>query len=173
MLSLHTISRRHFSRTLTSLLPAVGFAKFASSSHAEALDSEGISHSAEAIHQEVVIKANRKRVYEVLTDTEQFRKLSGGLATEISREAGGAFSLFGGVITGRHIELVPGERIVQAWRSEWAPGEYSIARFVLKEQGSDTKIVFDHTGFPQGAAEHLATGWKAHYWDGLARYFAS
>ena len=173
MLSLHTISRRHFSRTLTSLLSAVGFAKFASSSHAKALDSEGISHSAEAIHQEVVIKADRKRVYEVLTDTEQFRKLSGGLATDVSREAGGAFSLFGGVITGRHIELVPGERIVQAWRSEWAPGEYSIARFVLKEQGSDTKIVFDHTGFPQGAAEHLATGWKAHYWDGLARYFSS
>ena len=173
MLNLHTISRRHFSRTLTSLLPAVGFAKFASSSHPGAPDAEGISHTAEAIHQEVVIKANRKRVYEVLTDTEQFRKLSRGLATEISRQAGGAFSLFGGVITGRHIELVPGERIVQAWRSEWAPGEYSIARFVLKDQGSDTKIVFDHTGFPQGTAEHLATGWKTHYWDGLARYFAS
>jgi len=173
MLNLHTISRRHFSRTLTSLLPAVGFAKFASSSHPGAPDAEGISHTAEAIHQEVVIKANRKRVYEVLTDTEQFRKLSGGLTTEISRQAGGAFSLFGGVITGRHIELVPGERIVQAWRSEWAPGEYSIARFVLKDQGSDTKIVFDHTGFPQGTAEHLATGWKTHYWDGLARYFAS
>ena len=173
MLNLHIISRRDFSRTIASLLPAVGFAKFASSSHAGVPDTEGISHTAEAIHQEVAIKANRKRVYEVLTDTEQFRKLSGGLATEISREAGGAFSLFGGVITGRHIELVRGERIVQAWRSEWAPGEYSIARFVLREQGSDTKIVFDHTGFPQGAAEHLATGWKEHYWDGLARYFAS
>src|SRR5229473_3899467 len=95
MLNLHTISRRHFSRTLTSLLPAVGF-KFASSSHPGAPDAEGISHTAEAIHQEVVIKADSKRVYEVLTDTEQFRKLSGGLATEISRQAGGAFSLFGG-----------------------------------------------------------------------------
>jgi len=151
----------------------VGFARFASSSHPGAPDAEGISHTAEAIHQEVVIKANRKRVYEVLTDTEQFRKLSGGMDTKISRDPGGAFSLFGGVITGRHIELVPGERVVQAWRSEWAPGDYSIARFVLKEQGLDTKIVFDHTGFPQGAAEHLATGWKTHYWDGLARYFAS
>jgi len=173
MLKLHTISRRHFSRILTSLLPTFGFARFASSSTVGIPDTLGISHTAEAIHQEVVIKASRKRVYEVLTDTEQFRKLSGGLGAEISREAGGAFSLFGGVITGRHIELVPSERIVQAWRSEWAPGEYSIARFVLKEQGSDTKIVFDHTGFPQGKAEHLASGWKEHYWDGLAQYFAS
>jgi activator of HSP90 ATPase len=157
---------------LTSLFPAIGFSAFPSSSRAET-PSQGISRNAEAIHQEVVIKANRKRVYEVLTDTEKFRKLSGGMATEISREPGGTFSLFGGVITGRHIELVPGERIVQAWRSEWGPGEYSIARFVLKDEGSDTKIIFDHTGFPQGKAEHLATGWKAHYWDGLAKYFAS
>jgi activator of HSP90 ATPase len=173
MLNLHTISRRHFSRTLTSLLPALGFAGSAYRSGDGIPDANGISHTAEAIHQEVVIKANRNRVYEVLTDTEQFRKLSGGMGTKISREPGGAFSLFGGVITGRQIELVPGERIVQAWRSEWAPGEYSIARFALNEQGSDTKIVFDHTGFPKGTAEHLATGWKEHYWDGLARYFAS
>lgn len=173
MLKPYTISRRDFSWAITSLFPALGFSGFVSGSKAGVADALGISRTAEAIHQEVVIKANRKRVYEVLTDTEQFRKLSGGMNTQISREPGGAFSLFGGVITGRQIELVPGERIVQAWRSEWAPGDYSIARFVLLDQGSDTKIVFDHTGFPQGAAEHLATGWKEHYWDGLARYFAS
>src|SRR5260370_3826993 len=98
MLNLHTISRRHFSRTLTSLLPAVGFAKFASSSHPGAPDAEGISHTAEAIHQEVVIKANRKRVYEVLTDTEQFLKLSGGLATNNTRQECASFSLFVGAI---------------------------------------------------------------------------
>jgi uncharacterized protein YndB with AHSA1/START domain len=173
MPKVHTISRRHFSLTLPSLLPAFGFVGFARRSSAGIPAEEGISRNAEAIHQEVVIKASRKRVYEALTDEAQFRKISGGMDTKISREAGGAFSLFGGVITGRHIELVPGERIVQAWRSEWAPGEYSIVRFVLKEQGSDTKIVFDHTGFPQGKAEHLASGWKEHYWDGLAQYFAS
>ena len=73
---------------------------------------------------------------------------------EISREVGGAFTLFGGYITGRHIELVPNERIVQAWRAGgWDPGIYSIARFELVEQGSGTKIVFDHTGFPKGEAE--------------------
>jgi activator of HSP90 ATPase len=173
MLNLQTVSRRHFSWGLASLFPSLGFGRFAPNSKANAPDALGISHTAEAIHQEVIIKANRKRVYDVLTDTEQFRKLSGGMDTKISREPGGAFSLFGGVITGRQIELVPGERIVQAWRSEWAPGDYSIARFVLKDQGSDTMIIFDHTGFPQGAAEHLATGWKEHYWDGLARYFGS
>ncbi len=145
---------------------------------------EEISHTAESIHQEPVFKASRKRVYEALTDTEQFDKIIqisgvmksmhlGGKPTEISQEVGGAFALFGGYITGRHVELVPNERIVQAWRTGgWDPGVYSIAKFELVEQGSGTKIVFDHTGFPKGAAETLASGWKAHYWEPLQKLLA-
>jgi activator of HSP90 ATPase len=145
---------------------------------------EEISRTAEAIHQEPVIKASRKRIYEALTDAKQFDKviqLSGVTQTmhlgdkpaEISREVGGAFTLFGGYITGRHVELVPNERIVQAWRtSGWNPGVYSIARFELVEQSSGTKIVFDHTGFPKGEAEVLASGWKAHYWEPLEKLLA-
>lgn len=148
-------------------------------------EGEGeISHTAESIHQEAVIKASRKRVYEALTDAKQFDKviqLSGVMQSmhlgdkpaEISPEAGGAFALFGGYITGRQVELVPNERIVQAWRTgRWAPGVYSIAKFELVEQASGTKIVFDHTGFPKGEAESLASGWKAHYWEPLAKLLA-
>jgi Activator of Hsp90 ATPase homolog 1-like protein len=51
----------------------------------------------------------------------------------------------------------------------WEPGIYSIARFELVEQGSGTKIVFDHTGFPKGKAEHLAEGWKINYWEPLEK----
>jgi len=150
-----------------------------------AAGGEEISRTAESIHQETVFKASRNRVYEALTDTKQFNeviKISAAkdpgislekVPTEISREVGGAFTLFGGIILGRHIELVPNTRIVQAWRVvNWDPGVYSIAKFELVEQGTGTKIVFDHTGFPKGDAEHLATGWKAHYWESLARFLA-
>jgi activator of HSP90 ATPase len=145
---------------------------------------EEISHTAESIHQEPVFKASRKRVYEALTDAKQFDnviQLSGVMQAmhlgdkpaEISRDVGGAFALFGGYITGRHVELVPNERIVQAWRTgSWPPGVYSIAKFDLVEQGSGTKIVFDHTGFPKGDAESLASGWKAHYWEPLEKLLA-
>jgi activator of HSP90 ATPase len=93
--------------------------------------------------------------------------------TQISREVGGAFMLFGGYITGRHLELVPSQRIVQAWRvGAWPTGVYSIAKFQLLPQGSATKIVFDHTGFPKGDAEHLASGWNEHYWQPLAEFLA-
>jgi activator of HSP90 ATPase len=153
--------------------------------HAWAGIDDGISQACAAIHQEVVFKASRKRVYEALTDASQFNKVIqlsaavksgaplGGKPTEISRELGGAFTLFGGYILGRQIELVPNERIVQAWRTaSWKPGIYSIARFELAGEGPDTKLLFDHTGFPEGQAQHLATGWKINYWEPLARYLA-
>ena len=146
---------------------------------------EEISRAAAAIHQEPVFQASRKRVYEALTDAKQFDKViqlgaavkSGTVKApnppQISREPGGAFALFGGYVTGRNIELLPNERIVQAWRAgSWPAGHYSIARFQLLEDGAGTKIIFDHTGFPKENAEHLAEGWHVNYWEPLAKFLA-
>jgi activator of HSP90 ATPase len=171
-------TRRNFAVRLASYYSGLGLAgtAFGSSGNAPAAGVAGygeISHTGGSIHQEVVFKAIRNRLYEALTDAKQFSKATGGVPTEISREAGGPFSCFGGHIVGRHVELVPNERIVQAWRVvDWDPGVYSIVRFELKEQGSETKLVFDHTGFPEGKGEHLAAGWKSHYWEQLQKYLA-
>jgi activator of HSP90 ATPase len=176
-------TRRDFSVRMATLFSGLGIAGFALPSPVGAQTGSmyggtEVSHSSEAIHQEVSFKASRKRVYEALTDTAQFDKavkLSmavrsgmklGNKPTDISKEVGGAFALFGGYITGRHIELVPGERIVQAWRpGHWDPGVYSIARFELKEDGADTKLIFDHTGFPKGEGATLLEGWNGNYWE--------
>jgi uncharacterized protein YndB with AHSA1/START domain len=146
---------------------------------------EEISHAAESIHMENVFAASRKRVYDALTDAKQFNeivKLSAAVKSgmvkdmspaEISREVGGAFKCFGGFIIGRHLELVPNERIVQAWRvSYWDAGAYSIVKFVLVEEGAGTKIIFDHLGFPKGDAVNLVAGWKGNYWEPLAKFLA-
>ena len=163
---------------------AGGLATYAN--HARAASEDEISHTAESIHQEPVFPANPKRIYEALTDATRFRKIVGfstamqsamslgSKPTEISQEVGGSFALFGGHIVGRHVELVPNQRIVQAWRVvDWNPGVYSIVKFELTAQGPATKIVFDHAGFPQGKAEHLAQGWKANYWEPLRKYLSS
>ena len=151
--------------------------------HGWASVEDGIGHAAESIHQEPVFQANRKRVYEALTDARQFDEIvrlsaamqSGAITSkpaEISAEVGGAFKIFGGYIVGRHLDLVPGERIVQAWRPlSWRPGDYSIVNFVLVEEGARTRVVLDHKGFPEGQAQHLAAGWRGNYWDPLEKYF--
>jgi activator of HSP90 ATPase len=153
--------------------------------NAHARAAMDISRAAESIHDEVIFKSARKRVYEALTDSAQFHKVvllsaaaTTGMVTikqpaEISKQPGGTFSLFGGYVTGRHIELIPGERIVQAWRNgSWAAGIYSIARFELAEDPAGTKLIFDHTGFPVGDAQHLSEGWKSNYWEPLAKFLA-
>ena len=183
-------TRRDFSVGLASIFAGLGvagtaFGSTGSARTARVAGSDEISHTAEAIHQEVVFKASRKRVYEALADAKQFDKVvqlsaavksgmvSGATPAEISREVGGAFSLFGGYISGRHVELVPNERIVQAWRTgNWNPGVFSIVKFELTEQGSGTKLVLDHKGFPEADAQHLADGWKANYWEPLAKSLA-
>jgi uncharacterized protein YndB with AHSA1/START domain len=174
-------TRRQMIAGATVALGSLGL----SSSKAFAEAGEEISHSAESIHLETVFKASRKRVYEALTDAKQFHKVTqlsaavqSGMVpsnppAEIAGAPGGAFSFFGGYVSGRNIELAPHERIVQAWRAgSWPPGVYSIAKFELIEQGSDTKMVFDHTGFPKGDAEHLVEGWKTNYWAPLAKFLA-
>jgi activator of HSP90 ATPase len=173
------VTRRQFSARLLSIFTTVGLIAKASALTATAsspVDNE-ISRTCECIHQEVVFKASRARVYQALTDAKQFRKVTDfsipDATTTISPEVGGAFSLFGGVILGRHIEMIPNERLVQAWRAaDWAPGIYSIAKFQLNQAGADTRLVFDHTGFPQSKAESLADGWKSHYWEPLQKFLA-
>lgn len=147
--------------------------------------ADEISTSAESIHQEADFKANRPRVYDALTLSDQFDKVTGMSAavrsgarlgnapTKVSAVAGAAFTIFGGHIIGRNLEMVANQRIVQAWRVvNWEPGLYSIARFQLVEQNSGCRIIFDHTGFPKGQAEHLAAGWKGNYWEPLAKFLA-
>jgi activator of HSP90 ATPase len=123
------------------------------------------------IHQEVDFSIGSRELYEALLDSSKFTAFSGRPA-EIKGEVGGACSLFGGHIMARNVELVPNQRIVQAWRVvTWPEGVYSIARFDFKVQGSGTHLVFEHTGFPEGLHDHLAEGWEQNYWALLKKYF--
>lgn len=132
--------------------------------------STGADKARTYLHQEVDFKASPHRIYEILLDSKQFTAFSGEPA-EISSEAGGAFSMFGGKIAGRNVELVPDQRIVQAWRpAYWEAGVYTLVKFELKPVGSQTRVVLDHTGFPEGNFAHLNSGWKEHYWDRLTKY---
>ncbi|PFG03575.1 SRPBCC family protein [Bacillus sp. es.034] len=124
------------------------------------------------IHEELTFKATPDQMYKALTDSSQFSELTGGAPTDIQAEDGGSFSLFGGMITGRNIELVPGVRVVQAWRAgNWDEGVYSLVKFEWNQQGSGTQLVFDHVGFPEGQGEHLTAGWHENYWKNLKKFF--
>ena len=134
--------------------------------------STGVEGLLTYLHQEIDIKASAQRIYEALLDSKQFAAFT-GMPAEIDPKTGGALSMFSGLIVGRNVELVPNQRIVQAWRpASWDPDIYSIVKFELKGQASKTTVVLDHTGFPEGNFRHLDSGWYARYWEPLKKFLA-
>jgi activator of HSP90 ATPase len=157
----------------------------AGSSAADPAEVDGVSHGAASIRQQVDLAASPHRVYEALLDQDEFDKIvrlsaaaafatrAGAAPTHIDRKVGGAFSLFGGYITGLTIEMVPDVRVVQVWRAgSWDAGAYSIARFELTRAGSATRLILEHRGFPDDQAAHLAAGWHHNYWEPMTKFLA-
>ena len=150
------ISRRQLSLILGGLC--------ASSAHAQSQKPRT------SIHQEVDFKTTPARIYEALLDAKQFSAFTQDTA-EIQPQPGGAFKLFGGRIEGRNIELVPNQRIVQAWRpADWPAGVYSVVKFELAARGPGARVTLDHTGFAEDKWQGLNEGWPIRYWDPLHRY---
>ena len=134
--------------------------------------STAVNQKRTSLHHETDFKASPQRIYETLLDSKQFTAFS-GMPAEIDSKAGGAFSLFGGMIVGRNVELVPKVRVVQAWRpTHWDAGAYSIVKFELKEKGAGSTLVLDHRGFPEGEFDHLNPGWPLRYWEPLTKHLA-
>jgi activator of HSP90 ATPase len=123
-----------------------------------------------SIQQTVVFKSSAEAVYSAITSSVEFAKVTGAPA-DIATDEGGTFSCFGGQVSGRHVELVPNERIVQAWRvGPWPDSVYSIVRFDISQSGELTTLELTHTGFPEDAADHLEGGWHKMYWEPLKAY---
>ncbi len=132
------------------------------------------TRSRTSLHQEVSFAAPPARIYAALLSSKAFAEFT-GMPAQIDPQVGGAVSLFGGLIMGRNIELVPGRRIVQAWRAvqDFPSGVYSVVKMDLAPNGSGTVLKLDHTGFPEGHYDHLYEGWGPRYWDPLKKYLAS
>ena len=172
-----TFTRRQFSLQIASGIGLSGIALAAP----QKPDNE-ISHTADSIHQEVNFSAERKRIYATLLDTKQFDDMTrlipsmqtanlGNSPTEISRELGGPSRSFAATSSGATLNSFPTKELFRpgAW---WTgtPACTQSSNLNLTSQGSGTKLVFDHTGFPVGLAKHLADGWKEHYWEPLQKY---
>jgi uncharacterized protein YndB with AHSA1/START domain len=189
-----TVNSNHLTRrTLAIHMAALPIAFTAATRGLAASDSnnvavaitDGLTHGSEAIHQELLFNASPQRVYGALTNGKSFDAItrlsdgdarllaSGAKPTAINAEVGGTFTLFGGYVTGRNLEMLPDERLVQAWRAgSWKAGAFSIAAYSFVKEGAKTKLLFDHRGFPEGEGSSLAQGWHAHYWGPLTTFLS-
>jgi uncharacterized protein YndB with AHSA1/START domain len=123
------------------------------------------------VHQEVSFSATPANVYRALMSAAEHAKFTGEPA-EIDAKVGGAWSAYGGKISGQNIELVDGARIVQTWRAgNWPAGTHSLVKFELSADGKGTKVVLDHDALTDEQVPHIAGGWERMYWEPMRKFF--
>ncbi len=125
------------------------------------------------IHFEVSaeITATPKQIYEAWLDSEQHSSMTGGSAIA-SDLVGKSFTAWDGYIEGRNLELIPGEKIIQDWRtSEFEDSdEDSRLEIGLKALKGGTLVSIRHSNLPEHGMQYKS-GWVENYFDPMKEYF--
>jgi len=124
------------------------------------------------IKQKEIIPATPMEVYEAYIEEEKQTEFTGSKATSDPR-IGGEFTAWDGYITGKYIELKPGKKIVQEWKSSDFPEGTPPSRFEigLRKVKGGTVLTMIHSGVPEEVAEDIGQGWRDYYWVPMKRYF--
>jgi uncharacterized protein YndB with AHSA1/START domain len=125
------------------------------------------------IKQRVKFNAPPVTVYDLLADSKKLSAVTGRKAT-ISRKIGGTFSVSANEVSGINVDLVPGRRIVQAWRHRRFPeGIFSMAAVTLTPTSDGgTELVLTHRGVPKDLIPETELAWREQYWSRIKVYLA-
>ena len=118
------------------------------------------------------IRATTQKIYEAWLDSDQHSSMTGGEAI-VSDLVGESFTAWDGYIEGKNIELDPGSRIVQHWRtSEFEDSdEDSRLEIDFKASGGNTLITIRHSNLPEHGMQYKM-GWVENYFDPMKVYFS-
>merc|ERR1712137_120983 len=91
---------------------------------------------------------------------------------KMDKKIGGEFSIFGGQITGKNLNLVENKEIIQDWRFQsWPNGHYSKVVIKLEAVNGGTELSLEQTGVPVSDYERTNAGWKQHFWERIQACF--
>jgi uncharacterized protein YndB with AHSA1/START domain len=116
--------------------------------------------------------ATPERVYQAWLDSREHARFTGGEA-KVDPTIGGEFAAWDGYISGRNLELEPGRRIVQSWRTTEFPdgAEDSRLEVLLEAIETGTRVTLIHTNIPAGDGRKYELGWHDFYFDPMKKYF--
>ena len=115
-----------------------------------------------------------ERLYEIYVDADEHQRATGQPAAIDARE-GGAFSAYGGYLSGTFIRLQPGRLVVQFWHSKHfndtdPDAILSIAFRKNEYEQAETELVL--TNVPDGMTRHDNSSWNQFYWEPFRGYLA-
>ena len=114
-----------------------------------------------------------QEIYDAWLDSFAHSEMTGSQAM-LSDEIGAEVYAWDGYITGRNLELVPGERIVQSWRTTEFGDEHedSIITLTLEDVDGGTLLTLVHSNVPEEQTSYEQGGWQKYYFEPMTAYFA-
>jgi activator of HSP90 ATPase len=125
-----------------------------------------------SIKQTVTFDTTPGEIYDLIMDQKKHAAFTGSKVT-MSTKVNGKFNVFDGYCHGYNIELIKGEKIVQAWHfaeDGWPDDHFSICTFELEKTDNKTKLKFVQTDVPEHKVDSLKDGWKQFYWKAMKAY---
>ena len=97
-----------------------------------------------------------------------------GAPAKIGGRVGEPCAAWDSYITGKTLELVPGRRIVQSWRtSDFGEADPDSTIAVdLEPTKTGTRLTLTHSGVPEGQTDYENGGWRDFYFSPMQAYFA-
>jgi uncharacterized protein YndB with AHSA1/START domain len=120
-----------------------------------------------------VVPATPEQIYDAWMSSDGHTGMTGAEA-HVDPRVGGDFDAWDGYITGRTIELDPGRRIVQSWRTSEFEDEHGDSRIevVLDPVPDGTRVTVRHSNVPDGQLGYEQGGWQESYFEPMKEYFA-
>ena len=117
------------------------------------------------------LPASPRAVYDAWLDSRAHSAMTGAKATA-STKVGGQVSSWNGYASGVNLELVPGKRIVQSWRTtDFKAGDPdSRLSIFLRPAKGGTRIVLIHSRIARD--DGYKDGWREFYFEPMKKYFA-
>ena len=118
------------------------------------------------------LPASALEVYEAWLDSLAHTEMTGSEAI-MSDAVGAEVAAWDGYIAGRNLELVPGKRIVQSWRTSEFTDQHedSIITVTLEEVAGGTLLTLTHSKVPEAHKSYEQGGWQKHYFEPMKEYF--
>jgi uncharacterized protein YndB with AHSA1/START domain len=116
--------------------------------------------------------ASAQEIYDAWLDSLAHSEMTGGEA-RMSNAIGAEVSTWDGYISGSNLELVPGERIVQSWRTANFTDEHedSIITVTLEPLAGGTLLTLVHSNVPDDQRSYEEGGWQSNYFEPMQEYF--
>lgn len=110
-------------------------------------------------------------VYKAWLDSAEHSEMTGGEA-ECSDQEGEVFSAWDGYVTGRNIELIPGRKIVQSWRTAEFKARDEDSELIIEVRKADEgcELILRHKNIPEGQPDYQQ-GWIDNYFVPMKTYF--